>query len=48
MAEAMQRQNNTNRAEELNRNLSDLKNISADVAASAQTGGVQSTNNASI
>lgn len=46
MAEAMQRQDNTNRAEELNRNLSDLKNISADVAASAQTGGVQSTNNA--
>lgn len=46
MAEAMQRQDNSNRAEELNRNLSDLKNISADVAASAQAGDVQSTNNA--
>lgn len=38
MAEAMQKRDNVNRADELNKNLSDLKNISAEVAASAQSG----------
>ncbi len=38
MAEAMQKRDNVNRADELNKNLSDLKNISAEVAASAQPG----------
>ncbi|MDO4768906.1 MAG: FimV/HubP family polar landmark protein [Brachymonas sp.] len=38
MAEAMQKRDNINRADELNKNLSDLKNISAEVAASAQPG----------
>ena len=38
MADAMQKRDNINRADELNKNLSDLKNISAEVAASAQPG----------
>ncbi|MDO4795251.1 MAG: FimV/HubP family polar landmark protein [Brachymonas sp.] len=38
MAEALQKRDNVNRADELNKNLSDLKNISAEVAASAQPG----------
>lgn len=38
MAEALQKRDNANRADELNKNLSDLKNISAEVAASAQAG----------
>ena len=39
MAETMQKRDNTNRAEELNKNLSDLKNISAEASASAQQAG---------
>ena len=39
MAETMQKKDNANRAEELNRNLSDLKNISAEATASAQQAG---------
>lgn len=38
IAEAMQKRDNINRADELNKNLSDLKNISAEAAASAQPG----------
>lgn len=39
MAESMQKKDNASRAEELNRNLSDLKNISAEATASAQQAG---------
>ncbi len=39
MAETMQRKDNASRAEELNKNLSDLKNISAEATASAQQAG---------
>ncbi|MDO5653638.1 MAG: FimV/HubP family polar landmark protein [Brachymonas sp.] len=48
MAEALQKKDNTNRADELNKNLNDLKNISAEAAASAQAAGKAGTSSAPI